>query len=109
MHGLRGARSRDFHLSVHRPEREPVERTCDWVIGSKSLHGKIKNLEVLDGMEPRPRKAVSFLWIETRRSSMCGSSSAQKLCQVAVEVSCHVEARQKEEQKERRRQTKCGK
>ena len=37
-----GAGGRDFHLSIY---RQLIKRTCDSVIASKSLQGKIKNME----------------------------------------------------------------
>ena len=43
------------------PNGELVERTYDHVIPSHSLQGKIKDMEVVDGFESRPDKAVTFL------------------------------------------------
>ena len=43
------------------PKGELIERTCDRVFTSRSLQGKIRNMEVVEDFEPRPYRAVSFV------------------------------------------------
>ena len=43
------------------PKDEWIERTCDFVIASGSLKGKISQMEVVEDFESRPHEAVSFL------------------------------------------------
>ena len=38
-----------------------MKRTYDYVIASRSLHVKIRNVEVVEDFESRPLKAVSFV------------------------------------------------
>ena len=42
------------------PKGELIERTYDYVMASRSSHGKIKNMEVVEDFESRPHKAVTF-------------------------------------------------
>ena len=44
------------------PKDEWIERTCDYVIASGSLRGKILQMEVVEDFESRPHKAVSFVF-----------------------------------------------
>ena len=41
------AGSRSIHLSVHWVKGEFIERTCEYLIASKTLQGKISNMEVV--------------------------------------------------------------
>ena len=43
------------------PKGEWIERTCDFVIASGSLQGKISQMEVVEDFESRPHKVVSFV------------------------------------------------
>ena len=43
------------------PKGERIERTCDYVIASGSLKGKIIEMEVVEDFESRQHRAVSFL------------------------------------------------
>ena len=43
------------------PSGEFIERTCDCVIASHSVQGKIKHMEVVEDFESRPEKAFTFL------------------------------------------------
>ena len=43
------------------PKGEWIERTYDYVIASGSLKGKISQMEVVEDVESRPHKAVSFV------------------------------------------------
>ena len=43
------------------PNGEFFERTCDCVIASHSLQGKIKNMGVVEDFESRPHSVVTFL------------------------------------------------
>ena len=42
------------------PIGELIERTYDYVIASRSLQGKITMMRVVEDVESRPHKAVSF-------------------------------------------------
>ena len=72
-----GPEGRTCHLPIHGPQGESIERTFDYVIASRSLQGKFKNMEVAENFETRPHKAVTFL---VERDKV---------------VSCQVEVRQK--------------
>ena len=41
------------------PQGEAVERTYDYDIASRRVQGKIKDVEVVEDFESRPRKAVT--------------------------------------------------
>ena len=56
-----GPEGRNRHLPIHGPQGELIERMFDYVIASRSLQGKFKNMEVAEDFEPRPHKAVTFL------------------------------------------------
>ena len=43
------------------PTGEKIEGSCDYVVASRSLQGKIKNMERVEDFEFRPQKAVIFL------------------------------------------------
>ena len=51
----------EFFLPIQRPEWQVIERTYDYVIVSRCLHGKIKTIKVVEDFESRPRKAFIFL------------------------------------------------
>ena len=55
------------------PKGEAAERTRDYDIASRSLQGKIKDVEVVEDFESRPLKAVVF-WVDREGNS--GSASA---------------------------------
>ena len=40
------------------PNGELIERTCDYVVASRSLRGKITKKEVVEDFESRPHRAV---------------------------------------------------
>ena len=56
-----GASRRNLHLQIQTPEWRAFERTHDHVVASQSPQGKIKNMEVVEDIVSRPRRAVSFL------------------------------------------------
>ena len=56
-----------------------IERTCDYVVASGSLKGKISQMEVVEDFESRPHKAVSFV---VRREKELKEWSEQKLPKV---------------------------
>ena len=51
------------------PKGEPNERTCDYVVASRTVQGKSKNMEVVEGHTMR----LLFWWKETRRFGKCVS------------------------------------
>ena len=70
------------------PKCELIERTCDYVIASHSLQGKIKNMEAVEDFESRPYKAVAFLverdkefqvWLEQKMPQALPGFSGGKL------------------------------
>ena len=76
------------------PKGEPIERTCDYVVASRTVQGKSKNMEVVEGHTMR----LLFWWKETRRFGKCVSfKKCRKLYQYSVVVSYQVEAGQKVE------------
>ena len=56
-----GARRENFHTRSKGPIDELIERTYDDVIASRSLQGKVKNMDMVEDFESRPHKAVTFL------------------------------------------------
>ena len=61
------------------PKGEWIETTYDQVIACNSFRGKISQLEVVDGFESRPHKAVSFM---AEREKEIKEWSEQKLPKV---------------------------
>ena len=58
------------------PKGELIERTYDCIILGRSLRGQNKNMEVVEGFESRPHKAVNFFG--RRRQGYPGSGVEKK-------------------------------
>ena len=79
---------------------EWIEKVCDYVVACNSLKGKISQMEVVEDLELRPHKAVSFL-IESEKEMQ--EWSEQKLPKVLPGYSGGRFARTKHKRKRQRR------
>ena len=52
------------------PKGELIESTCDCVIASRRLQGRIKNMEVVEDFDSSPHKAVTLLMERNKAISM---------------------------------------